>query len=62
MSQYVANPFSLSVFNRVQEATRPGGGGHSTFKWTGGGGGGAAGVWKPDPVAMRSAHKKYTLS
>ena len=22
MSQYVANPFSLSVFNRVQEATR----------------------------------------
>ena len=29
--------------------------------WTGGGGG-AAGGRKPDPVAMRSVHKKYTLS
>ena len=38
--------------------TRGGGGGHSTFMWTGG----AAGGRKPDPVAMRSVHKKYTLS
>ena len=28
----------------------------------GGGGGGAAGGRKPDPVVMRSVHKKYTLS
>ena len=32
---------------------------HSTFMWTGGGG--AAGGRKPDPVANRSVHKKYTL-
>ena len=31
---------------------------HSTFMWTGG----AAGARKPDPVAMRLVHKKYTLS
>ena len=35
-----------------------GGGGHSTFMWEGG----AAGGRKPDPVAMRSVHKIYTLS
>ena len=38
----------------------PGGGGHSTFIWTGGGG--AAGGRKPDPVANHLARKKYTLS
>ena len=37
----------------------PGGGGTRLSSGRGGGGG-AAGVWKPDPVAMRSAHKKYT--
>ena len=37
-----------------------GGGGHSTFMWTGRGG--AAGGRKMDPVAMRSVHKKCTLS
>ena len=46
-----------------KEAWFPGGGGgggwHSTFMWTGGG---CRWGRKPDPVAMRSVHKKYTLS
>ena len=40
----------------------PGGGGGTRFSCGRGGGGGAAGGRKPDPVAMRSVHKKYTLS
>ena len=39
---------------------RGGGGGALDFHVDGGGG--AAGGRKPDPVAMRSVHKKYTLS
>ena len=39
-----------------------GGGGALDFHVDGGGGGGAAGGRKPDPVAMRSVHNKYTLS
>ena len=38
----------------------PGGGGALDFHVDGGGG--TAGGRKPDPVAMRSVHKKYTLS
>ena len=38
----------------------PGGGGALDFHVDGGGG--AAGGRKPDPVAMRSVHKIYTLS
>ena len=47
----ILKPFILDV-------PRGGGGGHSTFMWTGG----AAGCRKPDPVAKRSVHTKYTLS
>ena len=36
----------------------PGGGGHSTFKWSGC----AAVGLKMDPVLNHSAHEKYTLS
>ena len=41
----------------------PGGGGHSTSQVDRGGGPlGGGGGSKPDPVIMRSAHEKYTLS
>ena len=47
----------------VLSTTPGGGGGHSTFMWQGGGGGVTdTGGRKPDPVAMRSVHKKHTLS
>ena len=39
-----------------------GGGGALDFHVDGGGGGVPLGVEKPDPVAMRSVHKIYTLS
>ena len=41
-----------------QGRPRGGGGGHSTFIWTGG----AAGGRKPDPVTNHSSRQKYTLS
>ena len=55
--------FSLALdldLTKISQGISPGGGGALDFQVDGGGG--AAGVWKPDPVAMRSAHKKYTLS
>ena len=55
----LTNTIHVSRHLKYKVSKRPGGGGgHSTFMWTGG----AAGGRKPDPVAMRSVHKKYTLS
>ena len=62
--QNLHKPFNRSVEFRVQySVSLPwGGGGGGTRLSCGRGGGGAAGGRKPDPVAMRSVHKKYTLS
>ena len=49
----------LGVWWSGDDILDPGGG---TRLSCGRGGGGAAGGRKPDPVAMRSVHKKYTLS
>ena len=56
----------MGIFNghcllQIRQPTSPGGGGGALDPHVDGGGG-AAGGRKPDPVAMRSVHKKYTLS
>ena len=56
---YLVPKFSKSLHCGRGTPRGGGGGGNSTFMLTGGGG--AAVGRKPDPVAMRSVHKKYTL-
>ena len=50
----------INLVKHKKHGFKPGGGGALDFHVDGGGG--AAGGRKPDPVAMRSVHKIYTLS